>query len=444
MSTISALSAVTLDTGASLRRALAQADYRRPACGNPRPASCASATAASRSASAVRTGAASSASGATRPTRPRKGYTCEKALRLDHYQNGRHRLTSPLRRRPDGTFEEIDWDTAIAEVAGALRAVRRHPRRRVDLLLRRRRPGEPPRRRLQRSDAAGARRPVPLQRPGPGEDRRVLGQRQDARRHGPGRLRALPRSRSSSARTRGSRHGIPHARTTLKEIARDPERALIVIDPRRTETAELADIHLPVRPGHRRLAAWPRWSACIVQEGLVDPAVAGRARRRRWTRSRPRSAAVPRRRLLRPLRRRRGRCVRAAARRIAGGHRRCGRVRGPRHPDEPALDAGQLAGEAVWVLTGNFGQARRAVLAVAAWWRSPAASSGGREGQRTPGRRRPDHRRAGALQRDPRGDPHRPPGPLPGHARGERQPAHSLADSAAHARGARVARTSSS
>ena len=37
-----------------------------------------------------------------------QGYTCEKALRLDHYQNSRDRLTSPLRRRPDGTFEEID------------------------------------------------------------------------------------------------------------------------------------------------------------------------------------------------------------------------------------------------------------------------------------------------------------------------------------------------
>ena len=32
-----------------------------------------------------------------------QGYTCEKALRLDHYQNGRHRLTSPMRRRPAGT-----------------------------------------------------------------------------------------------------------------------------------------------------------------------------------------------------------------------------------------------------------------------------------------------------------------------------------------------------
>mgnify|MGYP000185607483 CR=1 FL=1 len=35
------------------------------------------------------------------------GYTCNKAMRLDHYQNGPDRLTSPLRRRPDGGFEEI-------------------------------------------------------------------------------------------------------------------------------------------------------------------------------------------------------------------------------------------------------------------------------------------------------------------------------------------------
>ena len=49
-----------------------------------------------------------------------KGYTCEKALRLDHYQNGRAgRILSPLRRRADGTFEEIDWDTAVTEIAGS-------------------------------------------------------------------------------------------------------------------------------------------------------------------------------------------------------------------------------------------------------------------------------------------------------------------------------------
>ena len=54
-----------------------------------------------------------------------KGYTCQKALRLDHYQNGRgERVLNPLRRRADGSFEEIDWDTAITEVAARLAAVR--------------------------------------------------------------------------------------------------------------------------------------------------------------------------------------------------------------------------------------------------------------------------------------------------------------------------------
>src|SRR5882724_10268729 len=53
-----------------------------------------------------------------------RGYACEKAQRLDHYQNGPHRLTSPLRRRLDGTFEPIEWDTAIAEVAARFRHIR--------------------------------------------------------------------------------------------------------------------------------------------------------------------------------------------------------------------------------------------------------------------------------------------------------------------------------
>ena len=96
---------------------------------------------------------------------------------------------------PDGTFEEIDWDTAIAEVAGRLRRGARHPRRGVDLLLRGRRAGEPPRAaptRRRHAPALGV--ALPVQRAGPGEDRRVLGQRPDARHPRPRRLRATPRS----------------------------------------------------------------------------------------------------------------------------------------------------------------------------------------------------------------------------------------------------------
>ena len=195
------------------------------------------------------------------------GYACEKAARLDFYQNGPHRLTKPLRRRADGTFEEIDWDTAIREVAARFAAVR---------------------------DAHGGESILYYGGGGQGNHlpgaysratRMVLGSRY--------RSSALAQEKTGEfwvanrmvgGYTRGDfahcevalfigknpwiSHGIPRARLTLREIARDPQRCLIVIDPRRSETAELADIHLRVRPGADAflLAALV---AVIVQEDLV-------------------------------------------------------------------------------------------------------------------------------------------------------------------------------
>ncbi len=52
------------------------------------------------------------------------GYACEKPSRLDYYQNDPNRLTTPLRRRADGSFEAIDWETAIREVAERFAAIR--------------------------------------------------------------------------------------------------------------------------------------------------------------------------------------------------------------------------------------------------------------------------------------------------------------------------------
>ncbi|MEP0983949.1 molybdopterin-dependent oxidoreductase [Leptolyngbya sp. AS-A5] len=48
------------------------------------------------------------------------GYLCQKAAQLNHYQNHANRLHHPLRRTPDGSFEPISWDTAIAEIADRL------------------------------------------------------------------------------------------------------------------------------------------------------------------------------------------------------------------------------------------------------------------------------------------------------------------------------------
>ncbi|HEY8514450.1 MAG TPA: molybdopterin-dependent oxidoreductase [Candidatus Binatia bacterium] len=199
-----------------------------------------------------------------------KGYTCQKALRLDHYQNGRHRLDTPLRRRADGTFEPVDWDTAIAEVAAGLARVR---------------------------DTYGGE--TIFYFGGGGQGNHLNGGYATATRAALGsvyRSNALAQEKTGEfwvngkmlgGYTRGDianaevavwvgknpyqSHGIPHARTTLKEIARDPSRSMIVIDPRRTETAELADYHLRLKPG---TDAWclAALAAVLVQEGLVNRA----------------------------------------------------------------------------------------------------------------------------------------------------------------------------
>ncbi len=69
------------------------------------------------------------------------GYTCNKALRLDHYQNNRFSAWSfvPMRRRADGTYEEIDWDAAIVEIAEGFKQIRdTHGGDKIFLLRRRR------------------------------------------------------------------------------------------------------------------------------------------------------------------------------------------------------------------------------------------------------------------------------------------------------------------
>ena len=44
-------------------------------------------------------------------------------------------------------------------------------------------------------------------------------------------------------------NGFVRARDAMSDIGKDPARQMIVIDPRRTEVADLADLHLALRPG---------------------------------------------------------------------------------------------------------------------------------------------------------------------------------------------------
>src|SRR5262245_16049657 len=53
-----------------------------------------------------------------------EGYLCQKAARLDYYQNNSDRLTHPLKRKPDGSFERVSWEEALSDIAQRLLAIR--------------------------------------------------------------------------------------------------------------------------------------------------------------------------------------------------------------------------------------------------------------------------------------------------------------------------------
>ncbi len=196
-----------------------------------------------------------------------EGYTCNKALRLDHYQNGPDRILHPLRRRADGTFEEIDWDTAVREVAARLGAVRdTHGGESIFYY------GGGG----QGNHLGGAYASATLAALGSRYRSNALAQEKTGEMWVQGKMTgAGVRADFEHAevaifigKNPWQSHGLPRARHTLRQISKDPARTLIVIDPRRSETAELADIHLAVRPG---TDAWllAAMVAVLVQENLL-------------------------------------------------------------------------------------------------------------------------------------------------------------------------------
>jgi anaerobic selenocysteine-containing dehydrogenase len=74
-------------------------------------------------------------------------------------------------------------------------------------------------------------------------------------------------------------HQIPQARRVLTRISKDPDKLLVVIDPRLSETAKIANIHLALRPGTDALLI-KSMIAIILKEGMhnqeyIDKHVSG-------------------------------------------------------------------------------------------------------------------------------------------------------------------------
>jgi anaerobic selenocysteine-containing dehydrogenase len=195
-----------------------------------------------------------------------QGYTCNKALRLDHYQNNRNRLTAPMRRRPDGSYEEIDWDTAITEIAEGFKRIRDIYG--GDKIFYYGGGG-------QGNHLGGAYSGAFLKAIGSRYRSNALAQEKtgeawvDAQLYG-GHTRGEFEHAEVSVfvgKNPWMSQSFPRARVVLNEIAKDPGRAMIVIDPVITDTAKMADFHLRVRPG---TDAWclAAMAAVLVQEDL--------------------------------------------------------------------------------------------------------------------------------------------------------------------------------
>lgn len=197
-----------------------------------------------------------------------RGYLCNKASRLNHYINAKDRLLHPLRKNAQGGFDQISWDTAISEIAGKLTAIR---------------------------DEHGGDKIFYYG--GGGQGNHTPGLYASSTNHALGvtyRSNALAQEKTGEfwvcdemfggwphpdvdhcdlaifvGKNPWHSHGIQRARATLREISKDPDRRMIVIDPKRTETADLADIHLTVKPA-RDAWLFAAIAATIVQQDMYD------------------------------------------------------------------------------------------------------------------------------------------------------------------------------
>lgn len=193
-----------------------------------------------------------------------QGYVCNKAARLNYYQNNPNRLLHPMRRKPDGTYEQVDWDTAITEVATKLKAVKEtHGGERILYYG-----GGSQGNHLGGTYGSSLRKALGVRYKGSAISQEKTGLAWVFSRMIGGIFHS-DLEHADVAMIVGKNpymsNGMDRARNFLRDIKKDPDRTLIVVDPRRSETADYADIHLAVKPGRD---AW--CMAAIVAHMVQD------------------------------------------------------------------------------------------------------------------------------------------------------------------------------
>jgi anaerobic selenocysteine-containing dehydrogenase len=199
-----------------------------------------------------------------------EGYSCRKGINIAYHQHNKDRVLYPLKKVGDG-FQRISWDQAIAEIAEKLK----------DILA-----NHGPR---SLASLAGGGEFSFLSAGFPIRLVRRLGSRYNysaANQEFSGRYWAHGLTLGSQSiqmeadfencdmlmlvgKNPMMSHHLQQARVRLTKMSKDPGRLLVVVDPRRSETAKMADIHLALRPGTDALMI-KSMIAIILNEGLYN------------------------------------------------------------------------------------------------------------------------------------------------------------------------------
>lgn len=201
-----------------------------------------------------------------------QGYACRKGLNVIYHQYPADRLTEPLKRQGKD-FEPISWDQAIDEIADRLKTlVDRHGPRCLAYMGASAQGGH-----SEATFGISILRALGSQYLYSSAGQEFSGIFWvNGRMIGKQYLMVIPDEHEAEMLVAWGwngmqSHQIPRAPLVLKGFSKDPGRLLVAIDPRRSETAAIADIHLAVRPGTDALLA-KAMIAIIVQEGWENQA----------------------------------------------------------------------------------------------------------------------------------------------------------------------------
>lgn len=181
-----------------------------------------------------------------------QGYSCHKGYSIGRYVQHAQRVETPLRRRPDGSFEAIDWDTAFAEIGARLAQIRKaHGKKSLAIA------GVGG----QGNHLDGPYASAFIKGYGSPWIFNALAQEKTQHSLVDGWVFGAPSTvylhadaeHSAHVLVLGTNPVVSHRGTQptrrFNAIHKDDGRTLTVVDPRASETARRADTHLAIRPG---------------------------------------------------------------------------------------------------------------------------------------------------------------------------------------------------